>query len=115
MEVREGDIVIAPFRYAETEERKVRPCLVFDTTALSVVLICITSQKLAEAFETEVVLSEQESFAIGLTKKSKIDFMKRDEIPLHEVKKVVGHVSVLPGRVLTKCYKAAKTAKLLDR
>lgn len=114
LKVRKGDIVIAPFQYTETEERKIRPCLVFDTTAVSVLLICITSQKLVEAFETEVVLSEQESAAIGLTKKSKIDFMKRDIIPIQEVRRTVGHISALPRSVMARCYLAAKAARLLE-
>lgn len=115
MQIKEGAIIIAPFRFSESEERKIRPCLVYDMTAVSVRLICITSQKLVEAFETEVVLSEQESRAIGLFRKSKIDFMKRDTIPIHEVRRTIGHFSALPKSVMARCYLAAKAARLLEK
>jgi len=112
--VEEGDVVIAPFRFSESEERKVRPCLVIDKTAVSVRLVCITSKKLVQAYETEVVLDHKQAASIGLSKASRLDFMKRDVIPIHEVRKIVGHISALPKCVLWKCFAAAKAAKLLN-
>jgi hypothetical protein len=112
--IKEGDIVLATFRFAEAEERKLRPCMVFDTNAVSVSLVCITSKKLVKAFETEVVLTTEESASIGLTKASKLDFAKRDRIPFCEVKKVLGHISSIPKARIAECFKAAKAAGLID-
>jgi mRNA-degrading endonuclease toxin of MazEF toxin-antitoxin module len=112
--IKEGDIVLAPFRFSETEERKLRPCLVFSTDAVSVSLVCITSQKLCQVFETEVVLTTKESASIGLVKQSKMDFMKRDRIPFYEVVKALGHISSLPRARIAECFKAAKAAYLID-
>ena len=112
--IKEGDIVLAPFRFSETEERKMRPCLVFNTDAVSASLVCITSKKLVKAFETEVVLTAEESASAGLTKASKLDFAKRDRIPFCEVVKALGHISSLPRARIAECFKAAKAAGLID-
>lgn len=42
IKVSAGDIVIAAFRFAESDEKKLRPCLVMDINAVSVELVCIT-------------------------------------------------------------------------
>lgn len=82
--IKEGDIVLAPFRF------------------------------LVKAFETEVVLTTEESASAGLTKASKLDFAKRDRIPFCEVKKVLGHISSLSRARIAECFKAAKAAGLID-
>lgn len=110
----EGSIVLAPFWFSETEDRKVRPALVFSTTAISVGLVFITSKKVDKAFTTEVALSQEEAEKIGLRTASRIDFGKRIRIPRYEVIKVLGHISSLPKRKLAECFEAAKTAHLFD-
>jgi mRNA-degrading endonuclease toxin of MazEF toxin-antitoxin module len=114
IEIKEGQIVLAPFRFSEQEERKLRPCLVLSTTAFWFEAVAITGQKLAKAFDHEVVLTEDESLAIGLAKQSKLDFTKRDKIPLHEVKRVLGSIDRLPRRRLGECFEAARAAGLVD-
>jgi len=114
MKVEEGDVVLAPFGYSETPEKKLRPCLVLSVNPLWVVLVRITSKKLDKAFEHEVVLSDEESKMIGLTTRSKIDFRKRDSIPQAEVRRVVGNIGRLPRRRLAECFLAAKAAGIID-
>lgn len=113
IEVKEGDIVIAPFRYAESEERKIRPCFVAEVTSLSVLLCCISSQKIAAGYPTEVALSVEEAQAIGLVKPSRIDFGKRDRCIPHDVRKKIGRITQLPVKKLRECAKAAEVAGLL--
>lgn len=113
-EIKEGHVVYAPFRFSEKEERKARPCLVLGVNPIWVELVCITTKKLDKAFAHEVVLSEEESLAIGLRERSKLDFMKRDKIPLYEVRRVLGNITRLPRKRLGQCFEAARAAGLLD-
>jgi mRNA-degrading endonuclease toxin of MazEF toxin-antitoxin module len=112
--IKEGDIVVAPFRFSEAEGQKLRPALVFDTNAVSATMVCITSVKLVKAFDSEVVLTTEESLSLGLAKQSKLDFMKRDRIALHEVRKVLGHISSLPSARIAECFSAARAAGLFS-
>jgi len=112
--VKEGDIILAPFRFSETEERKLRPCLVLKVAAVWLEIAFISSQKVAKAFATEVVIGEDEAKLVGLKKTSRIDFAKRDKIPICEVKRQVGNIRSLPKRRLRECYEAAKAAGILD-
>jgi mRNA-degrading endonuclease toxin of MazEF toxin-antitoxin module len=114
MRVKDGDIIVATFRFSETEGRKIRPALVFDTNAVSATLVCVSSVKLVKAFDTEVVLTTEESLSLGLAKQSKLDFMKRDRIALHEVRKVLGHISSLPSARIAECFAAARAAGLVS-
>jgi len=115
MIVKEGDIVLAPFRFSESEERKLRPCLVIEVMAgVGVKIAMVTSQKLVAAFETETVLSLQESIKLGLKKQSKIDFMKTDRIPLADIRKTLGNLSSLPRAAMLRCYRAMEAAGLFD-
>lgn len=112
MKIEEGDIVIAPFRYMENEEKKLRPCLVWEINPVAVTLVYITSQKLDKAFDTEVVLSDQDAEAIGLKMASRIDFNKTDECLIVDVVKVVGRISSLPRPKLSECFSSVKAARL---
>jgi mRNA-degrading endonuclease toxin of MazEF toxin-antitoxin module len=109
-----GDIVLAPFHFMENEQSKLRPCLVFSIDAISVNLVYISSQKLSQAFAYEVVLTEAESKQIGLEKRSRIDFSKRDRVPVAEIKKVLGNIQALPKARLAECFSSARAAGLYD-
>lgn len=113
--MKEGDVVLAPFRFSETEERKLRPCLVWQVTPVAVVLVYISSQHVCRdgGYPTEVGLSEKEAAAIGLLRPSRIDFGKRDACLPDEVRKVLGNIRDLPKRKLYECKEAACAAFLL--
>ncbi len=112
--IKEGDIVLAPFRFSENNDAKLRPCLVWKMTPVSVVLIYISSQKIDKAFPTEVILTSDQSAKIGLAKASRIDFGKRDKCLLVDVVRVVGDLSGLPRGKLRECFEAANAAGLID-
>ncbi len=117
--IQEGQIVLAPMRFTEnTEQRKLRPCLVLETTAVSVTLVYITSKKLAGpggTLPTEVVLRGKEAEAIGLNRDSRVDFAKRDIIPRCEVVKVLGSLEGLAKHKAkaAEMFHAARAAGLL--
>ncbi|WP_156782707.1 type II toxin-antitoxin system PemK/MazF family toxin [Acidihalobacter yilgarnensis] len=112
--MKEGDIVLALFPNMENEIKKYRPALVWETTPVSARLVYISTQKLVEAFQTEIVLSQEEAIMIGLSRSSRIDFGKRVNIPIVDVKKKLGHVSSLPKQTLRKLYYAALAAGMKD-
>jgi len=112
--MKEGDIVLAPFGFAESEDKKLRPCLAWEMNPVAVTLVYISSQKLEKAFETEVVLSDSDAKSIGLLRASRIDFNKRDKCLTVDVCRVLGNISGLPRLKLRECFLAAKKAHLFD-
>jgi hypothetical protein len=115
MEIQEGDIVLAPFRFSETEEAKLRPSLVWKITPVGVVLVYISSQHVCESggYSKEVGLALREAETIGLIKPSRIDFGKRDVCHPSQIRKVYGRIQNLPRKTLERCTKAAYQAGLL--
>lgn len=115
-QINEGAIVIAPFRFGETEQKKLRPCLVWHVTPVCVVLVYISSKHVSETGSrpTEVALGLKEATAVGLSKPSRIDFSKRDKIMPWQIVKIVGHIDALPRRKLAECAEAADAAGLLN-
>lgn len=115
MELKGGEVVLAPFRYAETEGRKLRPALVWEVTPVAVLLVYISSQHVCHdgGYQTEVGLDHREAEAIGLIKPSRIDFGKTDVCLPGDIRKVLGHIQKLPRRKLWECKEAAKKAGLL--
>lgn len=109
----EGDIVLAPFRFAETEEAKLRPCLVWSLTPVSATLVFIGSQKLGKAFQKEVVLDDDEAKSVGLLRASRIDFGKRDKCLQADIGRKLGRLSGLPRTKLKECFVAATAASLV--
>lgn len=112
--MKEGDVVVAPFHFMDAEDQKLRPCLVLSVDAVSAELVFITSQKLAKAFESEVVLPYEEARLIGLDRASRIDFAKRDRLPRCKVKRVLGTIYALPKSRLAEMFRAARAAGLYD-
>ena len=112
--IEEGNIVLAPFRFVENSEAKLRPCLVWKRTPVSLTLVFITSQKVDKAFETEVVIDLAAASALGLNKPGRIDFGKRDRCLSHQVVRVLGHIQNAPKKVIRECADAAYAAGLLD-
>lgn len=112
--MKEGDIVLAPFPHMESEEKKFRPALVWETTPVSAKLIFISSQKLVAAYPTEVALSKEEASLIGLSRPSRIDFGKRVTVHVIDVKKTLGHIIRLPKRTLRRLSVAADAAGLIE-
>lgn len=112
MKIEEGDIVIAPFRFMETEKRKLRPCMVLNINPLAVTLVFISSHKLEKTYESEVVLSGEDAKAIGLNMDSRIDFGKRDRCLAVDVVKVIGNIRNVPRHKLRECALAADAAGL---
>ena len=113
MSIIQGDIVLAPFRFSETEEAKFRPALVWEVTPISATMIFISSQKMVKAFEKEVILHQEDALAIGLTKPSRIDFGKRDRILISDVSKKLGNLQNLRRAKLKECFQAAIAASLI--
>jgi len=114
MNIEEGDIVLAPFHLAESEQAKLRPCLVWNVTPVSATLVFISSQKLEKAFPTEVVLDDEHAKSVGLLKASRIDFGKRDRCLKVDVARKLGNLSSLQRTKLKECFLAASAACLLD-
>jgi len=113
-EVHEGDIVLAPFHFAENNEAKLRPCLVWSMTPVSVTLVFITSKKLSKDFPTEVLLNEKNAALLGLHQPGRIDFGKRDRCLPHDIVKVIGNIAALPRASMKECADAAAAAFLLE-
>lgn len=109
-----GDIVLAPFPHMESEEKKLRPALVWNTTPVSAKLIFISTQKLDAAYPTEIVLSHEQAVSIGLSRPSRIDFGKRVTVHVVDVKRTVGNIISLPKRTLRRLAMAADAAGLID-
>lgn len=111
--IEEGDIVLAPFRFAESEQSKLRPCLVWSTSPVSATLVFISSKKLGKAFQHEVLLNKEEAGMLGLDRPSRIDFGKRDKCLRVDVVKKLGRLSSLPRLKLKECFNAAVAASLV--
>lgn len=112
--IEEGDIILAPFRFADTEQSKLRPCLAWNVTPVSVTLVFISSQKIGKAFSTEVILDDENAKSVGLLKPSRIDFAKRDMCLKVDVVRRLGTLSSLQRCKLKECFLAAAAASLLD-
>lgn len=113
-EFEQGDIVLAPFRFSETESAKLRPALVWATTPISVELVFIGSQKTAcTPLPQEVGLPPEDAQAIGLLKCSRLDFSKRDKCLRVDVVKKIGELANLRRAKLRECFLAAQAAGLL--
>lgn len=110
----EGDIVLAPFHFVEAEGAKLRPCLVWSRTPVSLTLVFITSKKVDQAFIQEAVIDEDAARSVGLDKPGRIDFCKRDRCLPHQVVKVLGNISNAPQKTIKQFANAAYAAGLLS-
>lgn len=113
-QVHEGDIVLAPFRFVETEGAKLRPCLVWSRTPVSLTLVFITSKKIDQAFPQEAIIDEEAARCVGLDKPGRIDFCKRDRCLPHQAVKVLGNISNAPKKTIKQFADAAYAAGLLS-
>lgn len=109
-----GDIVLAVFPFMESNDKKLRPALVWDLTPVSASLVFISSKKCCSPLETEVILSQDDALSIGLNQPSRVDFGKRVKVPLQDVRKKLGELSGLRPSKMRECFHAAKAAHLLD-
>lgn len=113
MEYFEGDIVLAPFIFAEGDQAKLRPCLLWELTPLTAKLVYITSKKLDKAFAFDVVLNGDQAAAIGLQRPSRIDFSKRCQCLRIDLGKRLGKLHDLPRGKIKECAAAAHAVSLV--
>lgn len=114
----EGDFWLASFRFMETEEKKLRPVFVWRNVNGSVEVIFCTSKKMVSAFDAEAVLEPEEASIFGLNGSCKIDFRKRDKLPVNSFTRKLGSIygpdQPFKRKALQKIGAAAKAAGLLQ-
>lgn len=99
--INSGEFWLAKFKFAEDDRDKIRPVLVLDVKPYGIEVAYCSTQKMDKAFPCEVVLSKEESLSVGLDKQGRIDFGKRQWLPISDFDHKIGQLGQ-PGERLSK-------------
>lgn len=99
--INSGEFWLAKFKFAEDDRTKIRPVLVLDVKPYGVEVVYCSTQKTSKAFPCEVILSKDEALSVGLIQEGRIDFGKRQWLPISDFTRKVGKLGQ-PGEKLSK-------------